>query len=70
MTHCSADSSASKSVPKRATIAKAATASGRLRVRGTQRPASASSSTRASARGESRASHSPPSAAKHFCGAK
>ena len=37
---------------------------------GTQRPAAAICSTRASAAGLMIASHSPPSAAKFFCGAK
>ena len=37
---------------------------------GTQRPAAAMASTRASAAGDMIAIHSPPSLAKFFCGAK
>ena len=42
----------------------------RSRKSGIQRPDAAICSTRASAAGESTASHSPPSEAKDFCGAK
>ena len=37
---------------------------------GTQRPVAAMAAIRSWAAGESRATHSPPSEPKHFCGAK
>ena len=47
-----------------------ATAVARLRLSGIQRPEPAMRSTRSNAAGDSRASQSPPSEPKLFCGAK